>query len=118
MAKPPPLASERRQFPRVDVMAQVQCRTGGEVMVLQARNVSAGGVFLEGAAKDHPQLVVGVEVDLVLFTADAPETSIELVCKVVRHAKGDPATPPGFGLSITRVTPDNLAKLRTLVRAR
>jgi hypothetical protein len=115
---PPPPASERREHPRVDLIAQVQVKAGGDILVLQARNVSVGGVFLEGAPKDHPQLQKGVEIDITLFPAHDPEHApIELRGKVVRIERGDKGGPVGFGLSITTIDKISQGRLRALLRS-
>src|SRR5262245_374000 len=115
MAKPPPLPSERRQHPRVDLIAQVQVKRGGDVEILQARNVSLGGVFLEGEAKNHPHLAIGVELDLALQPEDDPEGQpILMRAKVARVERG--GAMPGFGLSIIRIDANSQSRLAALVR--
>ena len=114
MAKPPPLPSERRKHPRVGLIAQVQVKRGGEVEILQARNVSIGGVFLEGEPRNHPQLALGVELDLALVPEDDAEGHpIIMRAKVARVERG---AQPGFGVSIIRIDTYSQGRLSALVR--
>lgn len=113
MTKPPPLPN-RRQHPRVDLLAQVQAKQAEEILILQARNVSIGGVFLEGDPKAHPQLAIGIEVDLSLVPEDDPEGQpILMRAKVARIERN---ATPGFGLSIIRIDSNSQGRLAALIK--
>ena len=115
MPKPPPLPhDDRREHPRVNLLAQVQVKRSSEILLLQARNVSFGGVFLEGNPKEYPQLGVGMEVDLSLTPEDDPEgQTIEMRARVARI---DRTKPTGFGLSIIRIDANSQGRLVALIR--
>jgi hypothetical protein len=116
MAKPPPLPSERRQHQRIDLIAQVQCKAGGEIYVLEARNASIGGLFLAGHAKDHPQLGPGIEFDLALLPAERPDSDpIVMRARVVRVVRAEKGVPAGFGVSITKIDATHSNRLRALL---
>lgn len=113
MKKPPPLPN-RRQHPRVDLIAQVQAKRAAEILILQARNVSLGGVFLEGDPKAHPQLGIGIEVDLSLVPEDDPEGQpILMRAKIARIER---TGTPGFGLSIVRIDSNSQGRLSALIK--
>src|SRR5579884_3558243 len=110
MSKPPPLktGAERRQHKRVDIIAQVQLKTGGDVLLLQAKNISVGGMFLEGEPKEHPQLAPPVAVDVALSPEDDLEGEpILMKARIVRISRGDGDQPPGFGLAIMNIDSHN-----------
>jgi PilZ domain-containing protein len=115
MPKPPPLpGKERREHPRVDLIAQVQVKRTSEILILQARNVSFGGVFLEGNPKEYPQLGVGMEVDISLAPEDDPESqTIEMRARIARIERSGQL---GFGLSIIRIDANSQGRLNALIR--
>jgi hypothetical protein len=114
MPKPPPLPHERRKHPRVDLIAQVQVKRSGDVLIMQARNVSASGVFLEGSPLDNPTLSVGTELDLALLPADDPES--QPILMRARIARLERTGTPGFGLSIIRIDTNSQGRLAALIR--
>jgi hypothetical protein len=63
---PPPPGAERRRHARYDLIAQVELELGGEVSLLEVANVSAGGLLIERAAGEGPELAVGDEVSVYL----------------------------------------------------
>jgi PilZ domain len=115
MPKPPPLPDdERREHPRVELIAQVQVKRSTEILILQARNVSFGGVFLEGNPKDYPQLGVGMEVECSLSPEDDPEgKTIEMRARIARIERSGQI---GFGLSIVRIDANSQGRLAALIR--
>src|SRR3954469_20376790 len=86
----------KRKSPRIEVYAQAQVRTTGgvpDVAIMAVRNVSAGGVYLEGTPSEYPELKPGREIDLVIFGSeeglgDDPEFNIVCRAKVIRIDAG------------------------------
>ena len=71
--------SERRGGPRFEVFAQASIISGGDSYLMSVRNVSAGGAFLEGSTREHPNLAPGVAIEIVLSPAAAELGDEELV---------------------------------------
>jgi hypothetical protein len=123
---PPPSGADRRRHPRIELIASVEIARGDEVFVMTATNVSMGGVFLEGAPEEHPELARGVEVSLTLAVAGRedrggpgrappPPQVVRARGKIVRVQQGAPGSPAGFGVVLTQIGADDVARLRTLV---
>ena len=116
MAEPP----HNRRAPRIEVYAQAEIR-GEEVQIMAVRNVSAGGVYLEGTPEEYPGMKPGVEIELVIFGAEeglGDEQDFQIVCKakVIRIDPGFPdKRPPGFGVTIDPVDQDHRDKLTNLL---
>lgn len=111
---------ERRHAPRFELIAQANIASGDEAYLMPVRNISMTGAFLEGSASDHPELKVGVEVEITLSASDpsaGDEDVINVQCKG-RVARIETAKLPrtgGFGLTLEPATKDDEARLRTLV---
>ncbi len=86
----PPGADERRQHLRYELVAQLQLRAGGEVLILDVGNISAGGMLisLAGAQPDVREGdVVSVFVDIG-DDEDGKPLSIDADAEVVRIIGG------------------------------
>jgi len=118
-------AAERRAAPRFDIVAQARVVFGKETSVLQVRNISAAGAFLEGRAQDHAALLPGVPVEIVISTtvpaATDDELSIDEVvnieCRgqVVRRELRTPSSPGGYGISMEPKTAEDRERLEDLL---
>jgi hypothetical protein len=103
------------------VYAQAEVRGSNDVSIMAVRNVSAGGVYLEGTPAEYPDLRPGTEIELVIFGSedglgDAPEFNITCRAKVIRVDPGFAAKrPPGFGVTIDPVNQDNRDRLTNLL---
>ena len=112
--------SASRRSPRIEVYAQAQVR-GSEVYIMAVRNVSAGGVYLEGTPRQYPELRPGADVALVIFGSedgmgDDPDFNIKCRAKVIRVDEGFPGKrPPGFGCTIDPVDQDSRDRLTNLL---
>ena len=110
-----------RRSPRIEVYAQAEVRGSNDVTIMAVRNVSAGGVYLEGTAAEYPAMKPGVEIDLVIFgsedgAGDDPDFNINCKAKVIRIDPGFPnKRPPGFGVTIDPVDQDNRDRLTNLL---
>jgi hypothetical protein len=109
-----------RRSPRIEVYAQAQVR-GSEVYIIAVRNVSAGGVYLEGTPEQYPELKPGVEFQLVIFGSeegmgDDPDFNITCKGRVIRVDQGYAGKrPPGFGCTIDPVDQNNRDRLTNLL---
>ena len=109
----------RRVFPRVDLLAQVQVTRQSECHIMSTLNISRGGVFIQGLPTNYPELRIGAEVELVIFDANAPgERDIALRARIVRLDLGRPGHPPGFGLEFVGLDPERIARLDQMIGAR
>jgi len=113
-------ASERRHAPRYEVIAQASVGSGDEAYLLTVRNVSSTGVFLEGAPAEHPQLKVGVPLELVLSASavgkpDDEVVSVRCNARVARVEPGRPGHLGGFGLTIEAASQEDAEQMRVLL---
>lgn len=118
-------AAERRSAPRFEIVAQARVVSGGETSVMQVRNISGAGAFLEGRARDHADLLPGVAVEIVISTTipavDDDELSIDEVinieCRgqVVRRELRTPSSPGGFGITMEPKTAEDQERLEDLL---
>jgi hypothetical protein len=112
--------AENRQSPRIEVYAQAELR-GKDVHIMAVRNVSAGGVYLEGTPAEYPDITPGTEIAIVIFGSeegqgDDPEFNIVCKAKVIRIDPGFPGKrPPGFGCTIDPINQDNRDRLTNLL---
>ncbi len=66
--------------------ASVELQAESETLLLPARNISLGGVYLESDGHDLAAFAVGMEIDvLVLDALDDSRAPVRLVGEVVRH---------------------------------
>jgi hypothetical protein len=118
--------AERRGLPRFDIVAQARVVSGGETSVLKLRNISAAGAFLEGRARDHADLVPGVDLEVVISTTvpgtggddmiDIDEViNIECRGRVVRRELRTPSSPGGFGITMEPKTAGDQERLEDLL---
>ena len=91
---------------------------------MEVRNLSAGGIYLVGTSEEYPDLVPGVDLDLVIFgteegVGDDPDFNISCQARIIRIDEGNPGKrPPGFGATIAPIDDDNRDRLeRLLLRA-
>ena len=95
---------DRRAHTRHEILAQVSMRHGGEVAMLVATNISAGGLFVELAAGAIPGVHPGTEVAIHLdLGSDKYGRPLSLSCEaeVVRIDLGGPDRKPGFAVMWT-----------------
>jgi hypothetical protein len=114
----------KRKSPRIEVYAQAEVRaTGGvpDIAIMAVRNVSAGGVYLEGTPDDYPELRPGSEIEIVIFGSeegrgDDPEFNIICKAKVIRIDPGFAGKrPPGFGVTIEPIDQEHKERLTNLL---
>jgi hypothetical protein len=67
------------------MFASVELHAGEETLVLPARNISLGGVYLSSDGHDIAMLELGMELEVVVFDAlDETRRPVRLVGEVVR----------------------------------
>jgi hypothetical protein len=109
-----------RKSPRIEVYAQAEVR-GSEVSIMAVRNVSAGGIYLEGTPGEYPDLKPGTEIELVIFGAEEgqgedPEFNVICKARIIRIDPGfEGKRPPGFGCTIDPLDQDNRDRLTNLL---
>lgn len=113
--------TERRGLPRIEVYAQANVASGGEVHLMAVRNISTGGVYLEGTPEEYPDLRPGTNIELVLFgsedgAGDEEDLNIRCVGRIVRIDPGFPdKRPPGFGVTMEAADEDQKGRLTNLL---
>jgi len=111
---------QRRANARIDVYAQAELK-GKDVQIMAVRNVSAGGIYLEGTPDEYPELKPGTEIEMVIFGTDEgegddPDFNIKCRAKVIRVDAGFPGKrPPGFGCTIEPTGEENRERLTNLL---
>jgi hypothetical protein len=112
--------TNRRRSPRIEVFAQAELQ-GQDIRIMEVRNLSSGGIYLVGTAAEYPDLVPGVDLELVIFgteegMGDDPDFNISCHARIIRIDSGNPAKrPPGFGATIDPVDEDNRERLTNLL---
>jgi hypothetical protein len=110
----------QRSSPRIEVFVQAQVQSG-DVRILSVRNVSAGGLYLEGTPEEYPELRPGREIDLVIFGSedgrgDDPDFNVCCKGQIIRLDEGFAGKrPPGFGCTIQPVDEEARRRLTNLL---
>lgn len=105
--------------PRIEVYAQALLR--GQIEIMPVRNLSAGGVYLEGTPVAYPDLRPGTDIDLVIFGAedgagDEEDFNVQCRARVIRIDPGFAGKrPPGFGVTIDPIDQDHRERLSNLL---
>jgi hypothetical protein len=116
----PQETTNRRHHPRIEVFAQAEIQ-GQDVRIMEVRNLSAGGIYLVGTSEEYPDLVPGLELDLLIFgteegLGDDPDFNISCQARIIRIDEGNPGKrPPGFGATIEPADEDNRDRLNALL---
>ena len=114
-------SGERRRSPRIEIFAQAEV-VGQEIYIMEVRNISASGVFLEGPPDEYPDLTPGIELNLAIFAneedtgQDDPDANVVCHARIVRVDAGESGQrPPGFGATIDPVDDENRERLMQLL---
>lgn len=112
--------SNQREHERFDFWAQVEARGGeGDIEILEARNVSSGGIFLAVPASECAWLLPDARVDLSIggvndVGEDAGGALIQVRARVVwRVASG---ATPGVGLVFEDLDDAQRERLHAVLR--
>jgi len=83
---PPPPKPNERKFPRFELLASVELHQGDETLILPARNLSKGGIYLASDGNDLTHLEIGAEVEMLVFDGvDESNPAVRVGGQVVRH---------------------------------
>lgn len=86
---PPPPRPNQRQHPRYELLASVELHQGEETLILPARNLSLGGIFVGSDGNDLRRFRIGTSVDVLVFDAsDESHPALRAGAHVIRHHKG------------------------------
>jgi hypothetical protein len=82
---PQPPTREARRHPRFELFASVELRHDEETLVLPARNISLGGLYLSADGNDLATLEVGETVQIMLFdVADEGQPAVRADATIIR----------------------------------
>jgi hypothetical protein len=82
---PPPQPKNTRRHQRFEMYASVELHAAQETLVLPARNISLGGVYLSADGHDLAILEIGMELEVLVFDAlDERRRPVRLFGEVVR----------------------------------
>jgi hypothetical protein len=111
MAKPPPPPKKNvRRHQRYELFASVELHKGAETLILPARNISLGGVYLARDGNNLRQFAAGEVVEVMLFDAsDESRPPVRATAQIVRH------DPNGMALTWNTVDPEVAKKLILLL---
>jgi hypothetical protein len=86
---PPPPRNNARRHQRFELMASVEVHKGDETLILPARNLSLGGIYLANDGNDLTPFKVGTSVEILVFNAaDETHPPVKAGASVVRHDMG------------------------------
>ena len=112
-------SSDQREHDRFDFWAQVEARGGeGDIEILEARNLSSGGIFVAVAATECAWLLPDTRVELSIGgvnpLGEDIGAAVQLRARVVwRVASG---ATPGAGLVFEHLDDAQRERLRALLR--
>jgi hypothetical protein len=115
----PGAGTNSRQTPRYDVKVSADVQTAsGRVVSMHTRNLSEGGVCLEGAVYFAQGTVLAVGLFLVVDEIeDATEVPVALTGHVTWSEEPGDGEPARMGIRFAEVEPAALARLRDFLRA-
>src|SRR5689334_462396 len=83
---PPPPRPNLRRHARYELLASVEVHQGDETLILPARNLSLGGIYLGSDGNDLRRFKVGTSVEVLLFNAvDETHPPVRAGATIVRH---------------------------------
>ena len=85
-APPPPPPKDTRKHARLELFASVELHAERETLILPARNISLGGVYLTADGHDLAAFPDGSELEVQVFDAlNEQSRPVRLRATVVRH---------------------------------
>jgi hypothetical protein len=107
---PPPPPRPERRHPRFELLASVELHTGAETLILPARNLSLGGVFLGNDGHDLKRFRIGMTLEVLVFDGvDEEKPPVRSTAQVVRHQ------PDGMALMWQSDDPETALQLAQLL---
>jgi hypothetical protein len=108
---PAPPKKNSRKHARFEIFATVEIHHGDETLVLPARNISLGGLYLSADGNDLGKLAVGALVEVTLFDAfDEGKLFVRGMAQVVRQEPKE-----GIALTWASTDPNVAHKLASLL---
>ena len=102
------MATENRRFTRIIFRVKAEVRIGEELYIAkEIKNLSIGGCLLPLDADLKPGVVCQIKISLSGSTSDL---SVQAEGEIVR------STPGGIAVKFTRIDPDSLYHLQSIVR--
>jgi hypothetical protein len=102
-APPPPPPKDARKHERLELYASVELHAERETLILPARNISIGGVYLPADGHDLTSFADGSALEVQVFDAlDERSRPVRLQATVVRH--------DGAGMALMWSTSDGEAE--------
>lgn len=99
---PGPVPRDRRRAPRRRIDLEADVMTGEGDFTVPVRDVSLLGLFLQARPASHPELKVGANLDLMLWSRDGvSETCVICTGQIVRVDPGlISGRAPGFAVAL------------------
>jgi uncharacterized protein (TIGR02266 family) len=108
-------AVERRTVRRLELHVGVGFRSGLSFYTGYTLNISEGGLFVAS----HMLQPIGSELALTFALPTGPEISVRGIVRWQRDPQvASPALPPGMGVELQGLTPEDHARIRELVTQR
>lgn len=107
------MSEERRQHPRIELVAQAEIEASEVTHLLRVVNASRGGVFLKATPENYPDFVAGVEVKLHLIPDAEDAKDVRATGKIVRIQDG--GDEPGFAVEFTNIDDKQIETLEALL---
>lgn len=83
---PPPPKRDQRRHTRYELLASVELHQGDDTLILPARNLSLGGIYLGSDGNDLSRIEICTVVELLLFNAvNEDDPPVRAAATVVRH---------------------------------
>jgi hypothetical protein len=103
---------DARRHPRYELFASVELRDAQNelLLILPARNVSFGGVYLTADGHDLRLYATGAKLELVVFDAVSEDIGVRATAEVVRHDE------EGMALVWMHDDPTSAAQLKALLK--
>lgn len=82
---PPAPRPNQRRHPRYELLASVELHWGDETLILPARNLSLGGIYLGADGHALDTFAIGSELEVLVFDAvDEARPQVRASAEVVR----------------------------------
>ena len=109
------MTTERRGYPRYDLMAQIRVVDDDETYILDVDNISMTGIFIFSEnVEELPWAKLGQKVEMDIFTTNELE-NVQVQGLIVRISKKNSGAQSGFGASFTSIEKTSRERLRRLV---
>jgi len=106
---------ERRGHPRYDVMAQIRVKRGRTNYIMDVKNISISGMFVESESiKNMPWFRVDQELEMDIFTTEDLD-NVRLKGRIARIIDSGEKENDGFGVEFEEPEPEVLKQLAGIV---